>query len=230
MADENKTMRDVALDSVPDNRREELIDRAHRIGAHHPEDMGWHLVENTVACREAAAQAAASAREVKASVDQLTEAINALPEKSSKAVLDAGDYARDRVQESLQGFAQEQANTMKASVREVIQNEYAAAEKDRRAHWKAMLDEFDSIADEVSINHVEQIKGDLTDAVNRLSKRDQVWSAVLTMLFGAMLIAFAGFGGVYLWNDYFNQSQPQQTLLRHCTHGNNGSIWCRIKP
>lgn len=230
MADEEKTAKEKALDSVPSDRRVDLAERVAQMGGQNHNDITWYIIQNVINAEAAADRAASAAEAVGESVGDLSRSLAQVPEQSTQAVLKAGEHAASDVQKSLESFAQEHADAMKQALRQVIQQEYDKGEESRRQNWSRMLDAFDEKAAEIAEKHKQKIEKDLTKSVDKLSRRDAVWSFVLAILFGIIIAGCAGFGAIYIWTAYRPPVQTIESTLSHCSTDTNGSLWCRVTP
>lgn len=230
----DESPKQMVLDALPSEWRETLLEEGARAGVHQSDDAMWPMVGMMVQAwaaaekaRKSADASAEAARAVSKSVDRLQQSLAQVPEQSTKAVLKAGERAAADVQKSLRGFGQEQSEAMTNALRDVIQTEFENSEKQRRQHWRQMLDEFDAKASETAEQHQRRIEngvakslGELAKSENRRSKLLTFWSAVLAVALG---VAITSAGGAYFWQDYAHHA-----AFTACTHGRSGGTWCRV--
>lgn len=236
MADgRQKTARESALDSVPQEWREDLIERVTQMGGQKPNDVTWYIIQNVINAEAAADRAAAAAEAVSKSVDKLDRSLTQIPEQSAKAVLNAGRSSAEEVQQSIRGVTQEQIDTVNESVAETVQNRLQSGGEHLVEQIGNTLAAAKYNIDQQKQEHIKQLKGDLKDAANEVSKSElrKSWRWSFSTIAGAVLLGVALTAGAdaYVWHTAHQQSFEQKIkqISNHCFYWEkHHGYYCRL--
>ena len=222
MTDEDKKPREIALEAVPPEWRETLIEKASASGIKQSDDIFWFVVGSVIDAWAAAAESGRAAESIGNSIDQLTHSLNQVPEQSKQSVLDAGRSAGDELQQVLRRASQEQADIIRQAVDEANKK----VDQERRNRWREMLEEFDAEVSSVQANQKQQIESylaqasrDFAQANHKRSLRRLIVTAAAAFAF---VLAITIAGVTYTWQTF------QGPNYSNCKQASNGAIWCRV--
>ncbi|MHB8258426.1 MAG: hypothetical protein ACYDHY_14945 [Acidiferrobacterales bacterium] len=190
-AGQGRSLRDIALDAVPPERKHEVIVMAADLGVSERQDATWLLFERTVNADESAKAAAAAAGRIEAATAKVGDDIY-------KQTLAAGKDLQSVVTTALHG---EVVRTGKSLLEAINRSTVLGAQKIEKAALN-----LDEIAKKQQAANVRQWRDDFAAAarLEMKSRYMRSWSAIagtllLTLVLGAGLM----FGGLRLAGKIF---------------------------